>query len=55
MPLSCKEEIGIPRTSVDPQIPKDGIEHRSYQENSANDKRVPEMVGNGTNIFSHDR
>jgi hypothetical protein len=52
MYLSCskcqrsgKEEIGICRTSVDQQIPKDGIEHRSYQENSATDKGVPKNWG----------
>ena len=42
---SSKEEIGIRRTSVDPQIPKDGTKNRSYQENTANDERVPKNWG----------
>jgi hypothetical protein len=43
---SGKEEISIGRTSVDPQVPKDGTKDRSYQENTTDDERVPKICRN---------
>ena len=37
-----EEEIGIGRAGVNPQIPQDGAEDRSHQENAADDKGMSE-------------